>query len=240
MPGRKLRLETLHKDPSFLVLDKTGGLLSIPDRYDSTLPSVLSMLDGTGAIPVHRLDRDTSGVIVFALSEEAHRSLNKQFAERSVEKYYHAVVQGEPAEPDFEIDEPILSDQGRAHKSIIDRRGKKSRTKCRLVERLGPFSIVEAKPLTGRTHQVRVHLASVGLPIVADSLYGDGRPFLLSEVKRSYTPGKHDERPLLGRLGLHAARLTFDHPDTGGRLEFEAEYPKDFRASITQLRKLFG
>ena len=240
MAVRKIRTEVVFEDERFLVVNKPAGLLSIPDRYDATLPTVLSVLNRPSAIPVHRLDRETSGLIVLAKDEEALRSLNEQFSQRSVVKVYHALVSGEPAETVFTVDQPIAVNQGRGHRSIIDQDGKPSQTDFTLLRSLGPYSLIEARPRTGRTHQIRVHLAHARLPLIADDLYGNGKPFYLSSVKRSYTPGRNEERPLLGRLGLHALSLEFDHPESGDRLSFEAPYAKDFRASINQLAKLFG
>lgn len=240
MAVRKLRTEIVFDDEHFLVVNKPSGLLSIPDRYDATLPTVLSVLNRPTAIPVHRLDRDTSGLILLALDEESHRDLNQQFADRSVRKVYHALVIGEPANETFTVDKPIAVNQGRGHRSIVSQQGKPAVTDFKLLKRLGPYSLVEAQPQTGRTHQIRVHAAEMGHPIVADDLYGNGKPFYLSSVKRSYTPGRDEERPLLGRLGLHALEIGFNHPTTGEPLSFEAPYAKDFRATINQLSKLFA
>lgn len=240
MPRKKLKIDILFEDDRFLVANKPSGLLSIPDRYDITAPTIITLLDRPGAKPVHRLDRETSGTIAIALTDEAHRVLNDQFAERVVKKVYHALVQGEPLAENFTVDSPIAVSQGRNHRSVISADGKEAVTEFSLVKRLGPYSLLEARPLTGRTHQIRVHLESQRLPIVADTLYGNGNQLFLSSVKRSYTPGRREERPLMGRLALHAFQLGFSDPASGEALTFEAPHPKDFRATLNQLSKLFA
>lgn len=234
-----LRPETLFEDQDLIVINKPAGLLSTPDRYDSNLPHVLGVLDRQGALLVHRLDRDTSGVMLVAKNEASHRSMSIAFEEHRVEKIYHCIAKGESADDVFTIDKALSLGHGRRHLTKIDSRGKIANTSFTVVQRLGPFLLIEAAPKTGRTHQIRVHLDSVQLPIVADNLYGDVGPLYLSSVKRNYRSSRREERPLIGRLALHSKRLSIQHPTSNDQLSFEAEYPKDFRATLRQLSNLF-
>jgi RluA family pseudouridine synthase len=239
----KIQFERLiqWEDEHLLVVNKPAGLATLPDGYDPDLPHLKGVLEphyGKLWI-VHRLDRDTSGVLLLARTSEAHRSLNTQFETRKVRKVYHALVKGEPGWKERQVDLPLLPDADRYHRTLVDhRKGKVARTHFRLLDRYRRFSLVEAAPETGRTHQIRVHLASSGHPIACDPLYGDGQEIYLSEVKPGYRPGKGEERPLLARLGLHARALHLLHPETGEEISFEAPYSKDFGAVVTQLRKI--
>ena len=227
------------EDDVLLVVDKPAGIPSIPERYEASLPSVLETLkrDYPSIQAVHRLDKDTSGLLLFSKTEEAYRSLAGQFESRSVRKTYHALVAGRPAGDEFVCDAPLLPDGDRRHRTIAARDGKPSVTRFRLLRAFRTCSLVEANPETGRTHQIRVHLACLGLPILCDPLYGSEAPFLLSGFKRGYRPGAGKELPLLSRLALHAAALAFDHLRDGRRVELEAPYPKDFSTALKQLEK---
>jgi RluA family pseudouridine synthase len=157
---------------------------------------------------VHRIDRDTSGLVLFAKDRAAHRLLSGVFEGRRVTKRYLAVVQGRPVWRETDCDLPLVPDGNKRHLTIIDRyRGKKSLTRFRLLGSAGNYSVLEAVPETGRTHQIRVHLAALGHPVVCDSLYGSPKPVLLSSFKRNWRGDPLQENPLLVRLGLHAAAL---------------------------------
>jgi RluA family pseudouridine synthase len=190
---------------------------------------------------VHRLDRDTSGVLVYARTADARRSLAQQFRRRTVEKTYLALVRG-AVERDLEIDLPIRTLDGRTRAAV--ERGnhadaKPALTRVHVRERFGGHTLVECRPKTGRLHQIRVHLAAMGFPLAVDPVYGSGEGLWLSALKADYRRSRsHEERPLIGRLTLHAASLAIDHPVHGERLTFTADLPKDFRAAITQLRRL--
>jgi RluA family pseudouridine synthase len=186
---------------------------------------------------VHRLDRHTSGVIVLARTAEAHRGLNLQFDAHEVEKVYHALILGSPTWDALVVDLPLRADGDRKHRTVVDtRRGKLSVTELRVLERLGVYTLVEARPHTGRTHQIRAHLAAQRYPIAADSLYG-GQVVLRSLVEPDYTPGEVPERPLLDRPGLHAWSMAIRHPSTGTPLTFKAPYPKDLATVLDVLRR---
>jgi len=133
----------------------------------------------------------------------------------------------------------LKPDADRLHRTLIDRtRGKEASTTFRVLERYSDYSLVEAMPEGGRTHQIRVHLASTGWPILADPLYGDGKPLLLSAIKRNWKGDPFDEKPLVARTALHALSVRFAHPASGETMSFEAPMPKDMRAAIAQLSKI--
>lgn len=239
-----LKLDILYHDDHLIVVNKPADLLSVPDRYDADLPNLTHLLGrefGDPVLAVHRLDKPTSGVMVYARTVEAHRELNRQFQEREVDKVYHAIVEGQPPlEQEIEVDEPIARHPAQAGKMMVSNRGKYALSIFKTMEHLGQqFSLVAAQIFTGRTHQIRVHLAYAGFPLLVDPFYGKREAFLLSEVKRRYNLGREKtERPLLQRAPLHASRLAFDHPHSGERLTFTADLPKDMRAVLNQLRKL--
>ncbi len=237
---RSRRVDVLQEDDWVLVLSKPSGLLVIPDRYDRAKEHLQGLLTANGMAVwiVHRLDRETSGVIVVARTAEVHAELNRQFEEREVRKQYLAVCRGASEKEHATIDLPLAPHKHVEGRMVVDRKnGKESVTEVRIAERFDGFVAVEAHPKTGRTHQIRVHLAEVGLPLIADPIYGDGEPFFLSQVKRSYREGDETEKPLLSRTALHAQSITFRHPHTASDLTVEAPLPKDLRSVLQTLRK---
>jgi 23S rRNA pseudouridine1911/1915/1917 synthase len=231
--------EILLENDHFVVLNKPSGLLSIPDREGKEFSLKQMLQDKYGQIfTVHRLDRDTSGIIVFARDEETHKFLSKAFEERTVEKYYQGIVNGVPPEKKKTINEPIAENMTKRGVMLIHQRGKQSITDYEVLEEFGKFSLVQFRIHTGRTHQIRVHMQHEGHPIVVDELYGDPKPILVSSFKRNYNLSKseEEEKPILGRLGLHAARLQFTDAQ-GVVYNVEAPLPKDMRALLQQLRK---
>jgi RluA family pseudouridine synthase len=238
------RLPVVFEDELLLVVNKPAGLLSLPDGYIPDAPDLLTVLQPTfGKLwIVHRLDRETSGVIVLARNEQTHAALNSQFENRLVSKVYHALINGNPVWDERTISAPLRVDADRYHRTIIDQdTGKAAETSFKVLERFGRqskrYTLVEAHPLTGRTHQIRVHLAALGLPVAVDALYGTKTPIMLSDFKRGYRGDPETERPLLDRLGLHACRLTIQHPVTAESVTFEAPYSRDIAATLNQLRK---
>ncbi len=230
--------DIVFEDDALLVLDKPSGLLVLPDRYDPSLPNLLDTLnDQYGRIyVVHRIDRETSGLIVFAKTEDAHRHLNQQFEARETEKVYEAICIGEMEQESEQIDMPMAESSGKKRRMRIDPEGKDARTELRVLERFVDYTFVEARPQTGRTHQIRVHLSAVHLPILGDTLYGGGNGFYLSAVKKGYRP-KEEEKPLLSRVALHAGKISFVHPGGNQRVTFQSELPKDMRIVLNYLRK---
>lgn len=236
--------ELHYQDDLLLVVSKPAGLLTIPDRFGNkdSLQSALER-DFGKVFVVHRLDRETSGVLCFARTEAAHRHLSMQFEHHTVDKYYLVLVDGNVHQEEGEINKPIGQHPTIPGKMMITNRGKPSLTFYRVLERFKHFTLLEALLKTGRTHQVRVHFQSIGYPLAVDAVYGRRPAFFLSEIKgKAYRSGKFsdEERPLMERTSLHAYRLRLDHPGTGERLEFKAELPKDFSAMLKQMRKLEG
>jgi 23S rRNA pseudouridine1911/1915/1917 synthase len=233
-------LNIVFENDEFVVIDKPSGLLSIPDREGDEVSLKRILKEKYGDIfTVHRLDKETSGLIVFAKNEETHKFLSQAFEERSVEKYYTGIVKGTVYEKEKTIDAPIAQNTVKKTQMIVHKRGKESVTDYKVIEELGRFTLLEFRIHTGRTHQIRVHMQYAGHPIVCDKLYGDGEPVLLSSVKKNYNLSRNEleERPLLNRLALHAHRLRFTNAN-GNDFEFAAELPKDMKAVIQQLRKL--
>jgi RluA family pseudouridine synthase len=230
----------IYSDEVLLVVNKPAGLPVLPDGYDRDAAHIKSVLEPAfGPLwTVHRLDKDTSGVLALARSGEAHRRLNDQFAAHQVVKRYHALVHGAPHWEQRSVRLPLRPDGDRHHRTVVDhRQGKPSITHFQVLERLHGYALLEARPETGRPHQIRAHLAALDLPVIGDKLYGNGQPLLLSSLMPDYRPGSQPEHPLLERLGLHAFQLELDHPSSGEVHCFEAPYPKDFASALRSLRK---
>ncbi|HEY1067583.1 MAG TPA: RluA family pseudouridine synthase [Pirellulales bacterium] len=201
----------VYRDERVIVLDKPSGLLSVPGRgpdLQDCLSARVQIVHSTACV-VHRLDRDTSGLMAMALDADAQRELNRQFAERLAEKRYIAIVLGEPQEESGLIDLPMRKDFERPPRHMIDPQfGKPAQTAWRVLERQGNRTRLELRPLTGRSHQLRLHLASLGWPILGDNLYA--------------TPDALAASP---RLLLHAEELTLFHPDDGRRCTWRTPAP---------------
>jgi 23S rRNA pseudouridine1911/1915/1917 synthase len=242
---RKQNFAVVYEDERIIGVNKAPGLAVGADRRDESaerLDALLNSLYNSPVLTVHRLDRDTSGIIVFARDAESHRLLSRAFESRRAEKIYHAVIHGRPGWTETDCDLSLVPDGDRQHRTIIDKRhGKRSLTRFRLLLSAGSFAVVEARPFTGRTHQIRVHLASLGHPVVCDPLYGarnSPKPVRLSAFKKGWRGDPLEEKPLLSRLGLHALRLTLPYPDAENRLTLEAPLPRDMAALIKQLEKV--
>lgn len=223
----------------WIALNKPPGLLSIPDREGKDISLKRILIEKYGNIfTVHRLDKDTSGLIVFAKNDEAHRHLSQQFEERQTEKIYLGLALGSLAEKKGNIDAPIAEHPARKGLMTVYRKGKESLTDYEVLEDFNIFSWVQFQIHTGRTHQIRVHAKHIGHPIVCDELYGDGKPVLLSSLKHKFKLSKNEleERPILDRLALHALSLQFVNTN-GETIKLEAPLPKDLKALLQQLRK---
>ncbi|MDP4129049.1 MAG: RNA pseudouridine synthase [Bacteroidota bacterium] len=231
--------EILFENDAFIVINKPAGLLSVPDRKQSA-PSLKDLLIARyqQIFTVHRLDRETSGVIVFAKTADTHRYLSGIFERREVEKIYFGIVPGALPSASGLIEEPIAEHPARNGTMMIHRKGKPAVTGYQVLEDFSRYSLIKFDLFTGRTHQIRVHMKNIGHPIVCDDLYGDGKPILVSSLKKKYNLSKseEEEKPILGRLGLHAARLSFTD-ESRDPFTFEAPLPKDMRALLNQLGK---
>jgi 23S rRNA pseudouridine955/2504/2580 synthase/23S rRNA pseudouridine1911/1915/1917 synthase len=227
----------IFENDDFIVLHKPSGLLSIPDRkgVDISLKKILQEHYGE-IFTVHRLDKETSGLIVFAKNENTHQHLSRQFEERQTKKLYLGLVIGSVPEASGTINAPISENPSKKGIMSVHRNGKEAITDFELLTNFGSYSWMQFRIYTGRTHQIRVHMKHYGHPIVCDPVYGDGKPLLLSSIKKRFKLSKkeEEEKPMLDRLALHAWQLQFEGPD-GSSHSFEAPIPKDLRAILQQL-----
>ncbi len=234
-----MKLDIVFENEHFVAVNKPSGLLSIPDRMgkDPSLKMYLQQRYDT-IYTVHRLDRDTSGLIVFAKEETTHKHLSQAFEGREVQKFYLGLVNGTLMNNKGSIDAPIMEHPGKTTLMMTNKKGKASLTDFEVLEEFGQYSWVQFQIHTGRTHQIRVHMKHVGNAIVCDELYGDGKPVLLSMIKRKFKLSKADdeERPMLKRLALHSHRLIFKDAQ-GNKHDLEAPLQKDLKATLQQLRK---
>ena len=234
----------IYADDDILVLNKASGLLVAADRYDKDAPrlDLLAEKEFGKLFAVHRIDKDTSGIIVYARNPESHKNLSMQFEKRQVKKIYHAIIYGKPSWKEHTVDVPLLTDGDDRHRTVLNKRfGKPALTEFKLLGTCSQFSWIEARPVTGRTHQIRAHLTESKLSIVCDPLYGGNtKPIRLSEVKRNWHGDVFEERPLLNRLALHAYKISFTHPKTNEQVTFIAPYSKDMESVRFQFEKIFG
>lgn len=230
-------VEILFEDESLLALNKPAGLLVTPDRWDKQREHLLALLavarPGQYLANVHRLDFNTTGILLLAKTKPALVNVVRQFNDRTTRKKYVTLVHGLPEKLAIEL--PIGPHPKHPGLVRIARDGKPSTTRVQITERYRRHTLLEVELLTGRQHQIRVHLQAVGSPVVGDADYG-GQPLLLSELKRGYK-AKDVERPLLARPGLHAEQLTLAHPVTGGELTLRADWPHDLEVAVKYLRR---
>jgi len=245
-------IPVLWEDSRLLAVDKPAGLLTSPDRYDPLRPNLMKLLHrdierGSGwaagrrlsyLANAHRLDFETSGILLLAKDKPALVALADQFGTDKPVKVYAALAHGTPAQPSFEVVARLGPHPARPGVVRIDaKHGKRSSTHFEVREGFDGFVLLECRPATGRTHQIRVHLRHAGFPIVGDSLYG-GRPLLLSSLKPGYRFKRNrPERPLMARVSLHAEQLTVRHPQTGEPVTIDCPWPKDFAVALRYLRQ---
>lgn len=213
----------IFSDEHLLVIDKPAGVPVLPDGWAPDAPYLVKMLEADfGKLwVVHRLDKITSGVMVFARNAQAHRALNGQFERHEARKVYHALVNGRPEWDERVAKHPLRVNVGHKHRTVVDHsKGKPSETRFAVIKRYAGFGLVACTPLSGRTHQIRVHLAVLGYPLVGDILYG--------------APPTH----LMTRPALHALSLTLAHPIDKQAITFSAPYPADFAAALAQVSEL--
>lgn len=249
----------LFEDDSMIAFDKPSGLLIAPDRWDKQRENLMALVHakyGHGVANVHRLDADTSGLLLCAKTKPALDFLSGQFQGKTVQKKYLAFAVVLPVEEAMKVVAPVRDATGTLPDSFsVDlalgederqpgrmrvfkgRGGKESLTEFKVQERFGRFVFLECHPLTGRTHQIRVHLAAAGAPVLNDPFYGDPEiKLLLSELKRRYK-GREEEKPMIARLALHASELTLKHPVTKDPVTLSAPLPHEFEVALKYLRK---
>lgn len=217
METYRIRELVMFEDGQVLVVNKPAGLPVLPDGWEPEAPYLTQLLSEKypGLMVAHRLDKVTSGVMVFALTPEAHRHLNMQFERHETQKTYHAICVGLPRWDEHTAKHKLRVNVGHSHRTMVDNgKGMPAETHFAVLRRLGRHALLECTPATGRTHQIRVHAYALGVPLLGDTLY-------------SAPPTDWIERP-----ALHARTLSFSHPVTGEKINFEAPYPEDFRAAL--------
>lgn len=222
----------LFQSQDYLLVNKPPFIATLEDRVEPVNILALARRMEPDAQVCHRLDKDTSGVLAIARNPEAYRHLSLQFEHREVTKLYHAVADGRHDFDEVFVDKPILKMNDGTVK--LNARGKDAQTTFKTLSIFSHHSLIACRPVTGRMHQIRVHLAYLGAPITGDEMYG-GRPFLISAIKRGFRVKKDtDEQPLMKRMALHAYSLEFRGLDDQ-LISVQAPYPKDFTALLKQL-----
>jgi len=228
----------IYEDEHIIAVNKLSGISVTADRYDESIERLDKLIERdlniSKIFTVHRIDKDTSGIVIFAKDKETHRSLSVSFEDRKVLKKYILIVHGRPSWKEKICDLPLVPNGNKKHMTIIDKyRGKESLTKFNYLLSTGNYSVLEAYPQTGRIHQIRVHAAAIGHPVVCDGLYGKETPVKLSSFKRAYRGDTLTEKPLLSRLGLHALELSLPNME-----KLTAPLSKDMDSLIKQMEKV--
>ena len=232
--------EVIFEDADLIVVVKPVGLTVIPDRIHTDRATVQSILekDYGKLFVVHRIDKGTSGVLCFARNEAAHRHLSLQFQNHTVKKIYRAIVKGRLKQKEGVIDAPIAENTVRPGTMLIHKRGKDALTHYAVEEEFKHASLVRLEIKTGRTHQIRVHMASLGNPLLVDEVYAKAPAFFFSSIKKkNYKQTDEEERPTIARLTLHACALTLIHPVLEKEMTFEVALPKDMEIVLKLLRR---
>lgn len=228
----------IFENNDFIIINKESGISVIPERWADAfnIKEELERDLKQTVYTVHRIDKVTSGIVIFAKTQEMHTYLNGLFENKTIHKNYLALVEGYFGYDDFKADYPLS--EGKKGRMVVEKKGKESITLFKLKERFKDYTLIEASPLTGRTHQIRVHLSFMGTPVLCDHLYGSTQELFLSSLKKkNFKLGRGKvETPLIARTALHAYELSFEDP-SGKEWNFQAALPKDFKATLNQLRK---
>lgn len=245
-------IPVLFEDEHLIALDKPSRLLTSPDRYDAARPNLMKLVHDAiiAGKPwarerkldylsnAHRLDFETSGIILLAKNKPALVALADLFSAEKPLKKYAALAWGNPPAEHFEVDAALSPHPLKVGEMRVDHKnGKQSRTEFSVLETFSDWTLLQCRPFTGRTHQIRIHLKHAGFPIVGDELYG-GKNLWLSRLKKDFRlkPG-HEERPLISRVALHAEELSLPHPVTGEIITIKSEWPKDLKVAVKYLRQ---
>jgi len=223
LPSHQFNPQCLYQDDDLIIINKPSGLLSIPDGYDPSLPHLKVVLEPLfGKLwMVHRLDKETSGIMILARKKETHRLLNECFRKRKIEKYYHALITPRPGWGELHINLPLKTDSDRRHRTRVDHStGKHAETVCVVKKSFENCALLEIQILTGLTHQIRAHLRAYEFIILGEQLYNAG-------VQTPQFPAR--------RMMLHSRRIGFSHPAREDWMDFTAPYPEDFRTAFTNL-----
>lgn len=233
-----ITIPVVYQDEHLLVADKPSGIAVIPERSGNQSLNVQAILQQKyGPLwVVHRIDRGTSGLVCFARNEAAHKAISLQFQEHTVVKKYIALVHGRVTPPQGDINVPIAENMQRRGTMRIHKSGKEAHTTYQVLEHFKHASSVLIQIHTGRTHQIRVHMAHIDYPLLVDEIYGPNKEFRIASFIRNYKSTEGD-RPTIARLTLHATLLSFKHPKTGEDLTVEAPLPKDMEVTLKLLRK---
>lgn len=227
----------IFEDENLFVVNKPPFLATLDER-NSSEPSLIRLVKDyfPEAQICHRLDKETSGALIIAKNPETYRSVSMQFEHRKVEKIYHAVIEGTHQFKELDINLPILN-EGKEKVKISRAQGKRAETQFTSIKFFRHFTLVECKPLTGRMHQIRIHLATQRATIAGDEAYG-GKPPMLSAIKRKNykLSEEEDEQPIIKRFALHAYQVSFVDPE-GTAVCIHAPYPKDFAAFLKLLER---
>ncbi|MGC8886533.1 MAG: RluA family pseudouridine synthase [Verrucomicrobiia bacterium] len=245
-------IQVLYEDEFLMAINKPAGLLTSPNRYDPKRPNLMKLLHAgieqkkdwasqrglEYLMNPHRLDIETTGILLLAKDKQTLTALTDLFGTEKVSKKYIAIAHGNPDRDEFEVDVLIAPTPRKPEiMRIVRKKGKRSITRFKALERYAGYTLFECFPLTGRTHQIRVHLKYAGYPIVGDSLYG-GTPLFLSSLKPDYKLSKGKiEHPIISTVALHAKELQFIHPVTGEKVIIDAPVPKAIVAAIKYLRQ---
>lgn len=237
-----MKLEIIYQDNDIVAYNKPSGLLTIPHRFNTEDLSLVRLAErqlGQKLFVIHRIDRDTSGAIILAKNEVAHRHYSMAFQNRQVEKYYRAFCYGNPINDKGDIITGIMEHPTIKGKMVVNKKGKDAHTQYEVIQRWHGYTYYHVQIHTGRTHQIRLHLQSIGTPIICDPIYGNGTSLKLSDFKKKYNKGKDEyaeEKGLINRLALHSYELKVPNIQ-GEMLTITAPVPKDFTAAVKQLDK---
>ena len=233
---------TIFADDNIVVLNKRSGILIAADRYNEDAPrlDLLAEKEFGKLYAVHRIDKDTSGLIVYARTSEAHKNLSQQFEKRLVHKTYHALVYGHPLWDKLNVDLPLLPDGDIRHRTVVNKKyGKPSVTDFYNVGSCGPYSWIIAEPKTGRTHQIRAHFQYIKHPIFGDKTYG-GDTIVKGTTFTKYKQFVNNCLEIVPRQSLHAKTLGFLHPTKNEFMQFDSELPDDIASVLNKWRRYIG